>query len=144
MNQSAILASIASLKKQITALESLVAGAAKIVPSEDEGEKQKKQRKISPERLAYLKSPEHAAKLKAGLDAYRAKKAAEKAAPVELPESPIERINSSSSVSGESTDGTQKKRRGPKKISEMTPEELEAHKAKVAERKAKKAAEKVE
>ena len=142
MNQSAILASIASLKKQITALESLVAGAAKIVPSENEGEKQK--RKISPERLAYLKSPEHAAKLKAGLDAYRAKKAAEKAAPIELPSSPVEKISSSSSVSGESTDGAQKKRRGPKKISEMTPEELEAHKAKIAERKARKAAEKAE
>ena len=35
---------------------------------------------------------------------------------------------------------TASKRRGPKKLSEMTPEELEAHKAKVAARKAKKAA----
>ena len=48
--------------------------------SETSSEKQKKKRVISEERLAYLKSPEHIAKLKAGREARKARKNAEKQA----------------------------------------------------------------
>ena len=41
---------------------------------------------------------------------------------------------------GESVASPPAKKRGPKKLADMTPEELEAHKAKVAERKAAKEA----
>lgn len=153
MSQTAILAAIASLKKQMTALENLVAGSTKnlamlppLPQSEAEGDapapaKPKAKKNLSPERLAYLKSDEHKAKLQAGLAAYRAKKAAEKAAgggAVE-PAEPTEKHDSSGA--SDSGSATSHKRRGPKKLSEMTAEEREAHDAAVAKRReAKKAA----
>ena len=156
MSQTAILAAaaIASLKKLMPALENLVAGSHKnlaslppLPQSEAEGDapapaKPKAKKNLSPERLAYLKSDEHKAKLQAGLAAYRAKKAAEKAAGGGVAE-PVEKHDSSGA--SDSGSAASHKRRGPKKLSEMTPEELEAHKATVAKRaekrKAKKAAE---
>jgi hypothetical protein len=147
MSQTAILTAIASIKKQMAALENLVAGNAKnlaslppLPQSEAEGDapapaKPKAKKNLSPERLAYLKSDEHKAKLQAGLAAYRAKKAAEKAGGEPAPAAAAD-----SSGASDAGSSVSQKRRGPKKLSEMTPEELEAHKAKVAERKAKKAA----
>jgi hypothetical protein len=146
MSQTAILAAISSLKSQMTALENLVAGSHKnlaslppLPQSEAEGDapapaKPKAKKNLSPERLAYLKSDEHKAKLQAGLAAYRAKKAAEKTGGEPAPAA-------DSSGASDAGSATSQKRRGPKKLSEMTAEELEAHKAKVAERKAKKAKE---
>lgn len=156
MSQTAILAAIASLKKQMTALENLVAGSTKnlamlppLPQSEAEGDapapaKPKAKKNLSPERLAYLKSDEHKAKLQAGLAAYRAKKAAEKAAGggAAEPAEPAEKHDSSGAY--DSGSATSHKRRGPKKLSEMTAEELEAHKVKVADNKAKRAAKKAE
>ena len=157
MSQTAILAALASMKKQLTALENLVAGSPKnlaalppLPQSEAEDNSSAKpakaKKQLSPERLAYLKSDEHKAKLQAGLAAYRAKKAAEKAgggaAALPAPET------HESSGASDSGSATSQKRRGPKKLSEMTPEELEAHKIAVSkraeERKAKKAAETAE
>jgi hypothetical protein len=140
MSQTAILAAIASLKKQMTALENLVAGSHKnlaslppLPQSEAEGDapapaKPKVKKNLSPERKA---------KLQAGLAAYRAKKAAEKAGGEPAPAA-------DSSGASDAGSATSQKRRGPKKLSEMTAEELEAHKAKVADNKAKRAAKKAE
>jgi hypothetical protein len=153
MSQTAILAALSSMKKQLAVLETLVTSSPKnltalpLLPlseAEDEAPatikaKAKVKKQLSPERLAYLKSDEHKAKLQAGLAAYRAKKAAEKAADGASAPSdaePEKHISSGSSDSGDSTS----RRRGPKKLTEMTPEELEAHKAKITARKAKKAA----
>ena len=153
MSQTAILAAIASLKKQMTALENLVAGSHKnlamlppLPQSEAEGDapapaKPKAKKNLSPERLAYLKSDEHKAKLQAGLATYRAKKAAEKAAGGGAAE-PAEKHDSSGA--SDSGSAASHKRRGPKKLSEMTAEELEAHKVEVADNKAKRAAKKAE
>jgi hypothetical protein len=150
MSQLAILSALASIKAQIATLEGLVTGVSKkasasalppLPQSEDEGaapaKKAKVKKQLSPERIAFLKSPEHIAKLKAGLAAHRAKKAAEKEAGGGEPDAE-KHVSSGASDAGSMTS---QKRRGPKKLSEMTPEELEAHKAKVAARKAKKAAE---
>ena len=159
MSQTAILAAIASLKKQMTALENLVAGSTKnlaMLPplpmSEDEGaavsKKTKVKKQLSPERIAFLKSPEHIAKLKAGLAAHRAKKAAEKAAGGVLPPAAEPDVHVSPHESDAESSSSSQKRRGPKKLADMTSEELEAHKAKIAanaalspeEKAAKKAA----
>ena len=153
MSQTAILAAIASLKKQMTALENLVAGSTKnlamlppLPQSEAEGDapapaKPKAKKNLSPERLAYLKSDEHKAKLQAGLANWRAKMAAEKAAGggATEPAEPAEKHDSSGA--SDSGSAASHKRRGPKKLSEMTAEEREAHDAAVAKRReAKKAA----
>ena len=74
-------------------------------------------------------SPEHLAKMKAGREAKKALKDAEKGAATEVP------ADGSSSDSGSSG-----KKRGPKKLADMTPEEKAAHEAKVAARKAAKEA----
>ena len=69
-------------------------------------------------------SPEHLAAMKAG----REKKAAEKKA-----------LGSTVEASGAASDtGSSEKKRGPKKLTDMTPEERAAHDVKVAERKAVK------
>ena len=67
-------------------------------------------------------SPEHLAAMKAG----REKKAAEKKALA-----PVTEASTSDS-------GSSEKKRGPKKLTDMTPEERAAHDVKVAERKAVK------
>jgi hypothetical protein len=73
-------------------------------------------------------SPEHLAKMKAGREAKKALKDAEKVAT----EAPVDGSSSDSGSSG--------KKRGPKKLADMTPEEKAAHEAKVAARKAAKEA----
>lgn len=86
---------------------------------------------------------EHKAKLKAGREAALAKKAAEKAAGAAAssdseppaPPSPAAEPSPQSDSSGP-------KKRGPKPLKDMTAEERAAHDAKVAERAAKKHAEK--
>jgi hypothetical protein len=83
-------------------------------------------------------SEEQKAKMKAGREAAKARKAAAESAavpaavPVAVPAMPESDGNASVSSS--------QKRRGPKKLSEMTPEELAAHKKKIAQRKTQKAA----
>jgi len=93
-------------------------------------------------------SPEHLAKLKAGREAAKAKKIAstlvvtspEVPRPsIEIPQEsmmPEEPVPVAEPVLPEQP--VEKKRRGPKKLSDMTPEELAAHKLKVEERKAAK------
>jgi len=96
-------------------------------------------------------SPEHLAKLKAGREAAKAKKLASTEVTVtvtspEVPRPSIE-IPQESMMPEEPVpvaepvlpeQPVEKKRRGPKKLSDMTPEELAAHKLKVEERKAAK------
>jgi hypothetical protein len=93
-------------------------------------------------------SPEHLAKLKAGREAAKAKKIAstlvvtspEVPRPsIEIPQEsimPEEPVPVAEPVLPEQP--VEKKRRGPKKLADMTPEELAAHKLKVEERKAAK------
>ena len=92
-------------------------------------------------------SPEHLAKLKAGREAAKAKKLASTEVTVtvtspEVPrpsiEIPQESIMPEEPVPVAVAEPVEKKRRGPKKLSDMTPEELAAHKLKVEERKAAK------
>jgi len=90
----------------------------------------------APEKPKKVLSEEQKAKMKAGREAAKAKKAAEAAAgsaPAPAPEPAPE-------ADGAASDTSSQKRRGPKKLSEMTPEERAAHDKKVAERKAAKAA----
>ena len=77
---------------------------------------------------------EHKAKLKAGREAALAKKAAEKGE-LPMPKAPSAEPSPQSDSSGP-------KKRGPKPLKDMTAEERAIHDAKVAERSAKKAAEK--
>jgi hypothetical protein len=77
-------------------------------------------------------SPEHLEKLKAGREAAKAKKAQE------AEEKAKKHLIFDDEPAAEAATAAEPKKRGPKKLSEMTAEELEAHKAKVAERKAKK------
>jgi hypothetical protein len=91
-------------------------------------------------------SPEHLAKLKAGREAAKAKKLASTEVTVtvtspEVPRPSIE-IPEESIMPEEPVPVApvveEKKRRGPKKLADMTPEELVAHRLKVEERKAAK------
>ncbi len=115
---------------------------------------------VAPEPVVVAKakrtlSPEHLAKLKAGREAAKAKKLASTEVTVtvtspEVPRPSIE-IPEESIMPEEPVpvavavaepvlpeQPVEKKRRGPKKLSDMTPEELAAHKLKVEERKAAK------
>jgi hypothetical protein len=75
-------------------------------------------------------SEEQKAKMKAGRDAAKAKKA----------DGTVTAHVVVASSSGSVTSEGSAKKRGPKKLADMTPEERTAHDAKVAERKAKKTA----
>ena len=136
MSQPSILAAIAEMKSQIATLERLLATVETPAPSKDAAAPRPKK----------VLSPEHLAKLKAGAEAARAKKAAEASGAAPAPPSPSEEKPARESDAESST--SSQKRRGPKKLADMTAEELEAHKAKVAanaalspeEKAAKKAA----
>lgn len=104
---------------------------------------------VAPEPVVVAKakrtlSPEHLAKLKAGREAAKAKKIASTLVVTspEVPrpsiEIPEESIMPEEPVPVAVAEPVEKKRRGPKKLSDMTPEELAAHKLKVEERKAAK------
>jgi hypothetical protein len=135
MSQSSILATLAELKRQIAALESLL-NTVEMPPSTKEGAAPKVKKVLS---------PEHLAKLKAGAEAARAKKAEAKAA---AGGSSASSVASASHESDADSSTSSQKRRGPKKLADMTSEELQAHKAKIAanaaltpeEKAAKKAA----
>ena len=138
MSQTSIPATIAEMESQIATLKRLLATVETPAPSKDAAAPRPKK----------VLSPEHLAKLKAGAEAARAKKAIEAsgAAPAPLLPSPPEEKQARDSDAESST--SSQKRRGPKKLADMTPEELEAHNAKVAanaalspeEKAAKKAA----
>ena len=94
-------------------------------------------------------SPEHLAKLKAGREAAKAKKLASTEVTVTVPSPEVPRpsieIPEESIMPEEPVpvvepvaEPVEKKRRGPKKLADMTPEELVAHRLKVEERKAAK------
>jgi hypothetical protein len=93
----------------------------------------------SEEKPKRIISEEQKAKMKAGREAALAKKAAEKAAGgAESESAPSPPKNQPSPQS----DSSASKKRGPKPLKDMTAEERAIHDAKVAERSAKKAAEK--
>lgn len=69
--------------------------------------------------------------------------AKEKAKKAAAPAASAASADNSADSDSDSASNQPKKRRGPKKLSEMTPEELATHKAKVAERKGKSKKEKV-
>ena len=137
MSQSSILAAIAEMKSQIATLERLLNTVETSSPSKPDSS--------APPRAKKQLSPEHLAKLKAGAEAARAKKAEAKAA---AGGSSASSVASAPRESDAESSTSSQKRRGPKKLSEMTPDELEAHKAKIAaaaalspeEKAAKKAA----
>ena len=90
---------------------------------------------VADEKPKKVLSEEQKAKMKAGREAAKAKKEAEKAAaPAPVAEAPAP------AEDGNASDTSSQKRRGPKKLSEMSAEERAAHDKKVAERKAAKAA----
>jgi hypothetical protein len=81
-----------------------------------------------------------------GKDSAEYKAFAEAFVPVAAPEAAaeeVESVASAPSAASSAPSAEAPKRRGPKKLADMTPEEKAAHDAKVAERKAKKEAEKV-
>ena len=81
-----------------------------------------------------------------GKDSAEYKAFAQAFVPVAAPEAAAEAAAEEESVASEPSaapSAEAPKRRGPKKLADMTPEEKAAHDAKVAERKAKKEAEKV-
>jgi hypothetical protein len=82
-----------------------------------------------------------------GKDSAEYKAFAEAFVPVAAPEAEakeeVESVASAPSAASAAPSAEAPKRRGPKKLTDMTPEEKAAHDAKVAERKAKKEAEKV-
>lgn len=135
MSQSSILATIAEMKRQIATLESLLT-TVEMPPSAKEAAAPKVKKVLS---------PEHLAKLKAGAEAARLKKAEAKAA---AGGSSASSVASAPHESDADSSTSSQKRRGPKKLADMTSEELEAHKAKIAanaaltpeEKAAKKAA----
>ena len=99
-----------------------------------------------PKRVGKPLTEEHKAKLAAGRAASKAKKEAAKAAAAEPSAAAAPAAEPPAKEDGdESTSSSQKKKPGRKPKSDMTPDELEAHKRRVAEnaakRKAKKAAE---
>jgi hypothetical protein len=92
-----------------------------------------------PKRVGKPLTEEHKAKLAAGRAAAKAKKEAAKASAAEPADAAPAAEPPAKEDGNESTSSSQKKR-GPKAKKDMTPDELEAHNKKVAERKAKKAA----
>jgi hypothetical protein len=96
---------------------------------------------VKPKRVL---SPEHLAKLKAGRETKQALKRLAKLATAEdetLPESiPVIETVTVTVPETEPVAAVEQKKRGPKPLSTKTPEELAAHKAKVAERKAEREA----
>jgi len=90
-----------------------------------------------PKRVGKPMTEEHKAKMAAGREAAKARKAAAAAAAASG-ETPAPAPEPTAADGNESTSSSQKKR-GPKRKSDMTPAELAAHEVKVAERKAKKA-----
>lgn len=94
---------------------------------------------VKPKRVGKPMTEEHKAKMAAGREAAKAKKAAAAAAAAAAP-APAAAAEPPATDGNESTASSQKKR-GPKAKKDMTPAELAAHEAKVAERKAKKASE---
>ena len=79
------------------------------------------------------------AKMKAAREAAAARKAAAAAAPAPAAAAPAAAAPADASDGGDSTASSQK-RRGPPKLSEMTPEQRAAHDANISKRKAEKAA----
>jgi hypothetical protein len=122
MSQPSILAAIAEMKSQIATLERLLATVETPAPPKD----------AAPSRPKKVLSPEHLAKLKAGAEAARAKKAAEASGAAPAPPSPSPSEEKPARESDAESSTSSQKRRGPKKLADMTAEELEAHKAKVA------------
>jgi hypothetical protein len=112
-----------------------VAPAASVVPVPPAAEKPKK-----------VISEEQKAKMKAGREAAKARKAAAESAAVPAAEPAAESAAVPAAepampeTDGNASVSSSQKRRGPKKLSEMTPEELAAHKKKIAQRKTQKAA----
>jgi hypothetical protein len=108
-----------------------VAPAASVVPVPPAAEKPKK-----------VISEEQKAKMKAGREAAKARKAAAESAAVPAAEPAAEpvAVPAIPETDGNASVSSSQKRRGPKKLSEMTPEELAAHKKKIAQRKMQKAA----
>jgi hypothetical protein len=97
---------------------------------------------VKPKRVL---SPEHLAKLKAGRETKQALKRLAKLAAAEdetLPES-IPVIESVAVTVPEPVAPVEQKKRGPKSLASKTPEELAAHKTRVAERKAERKAKKL-
>ena len=111
------------------------AGIAEPIKVEQPAEKPKRKSQFDgmSEEEAAAKKAEIGARLKAGREA---KKAAEKVA--EQAEKEAEK----SAEPSPQSDSSAAKKRGPKPLKDMTPEERAAHDAKVSERSAKKAAEK--
>jgi hypothetical protein len=117
------------------------AGIAEPVKVEQPAEKPKRKSQFDgmSEEEADAKKAEIGARLKAGREAAAAKKVAEKAAGgAESESAPSPPKDQPSPQS----DSSAAKKRGPKPLKDMTPEERAAHDAKVSERSAKKAAEK--
>ena len=138
MSQSSILATIAEMKRQIATLESLL-NTVELAPAKT----------AEPAKPKKVLAPEHLAKLKAGAEAARVKKAEAKAAAAAAAGgSSASSVASAPHESDADSSSSSQKRRGPKKLADMTSEELEAHKAKIAanaalspeEKAAKKAA----
>jgi hypothetical protein len=121
-------ATLQRTKKARSAAASVASDGDSAPASDGEG-KPKKERKNPWANLSEEERAERIAKMKAG----RAAKKAAEAASEEAPASDGEGAPSVSS--------SEKKKRGPKKHSEMTPEELAADKAKRAAKKAAKSAE---
>lgn len=109
--------------KAIAAAAPVEPVAAPVAPAATSEEKPKK-----------VLTEEQKAKMKAGREAAAAKKAAAAAA---APAAPV--AEPVPEADGNVSDSSSQKRRGPKKLADMTPEEKDAHYKKVAERKAKKA-----
>ena len=136
MSQSSILAELAKMKSQLATLERLLSTVETPAPA----------KAAEPARPKKVLAPEHLAKLKAGAEAARAKKAEAKAAAAGG--SSASSVASAPRESDAESSTSSQKRRGPKKLADMTAEELEAHKAKIAanaalspeEKAAKKAA----
>jgi colicin import membrane protein len=137
MSQTSILAAIAAMKSQIATLERLLRTVETPAPAKD----------AEPAKVKKVLSPEHLAKLKAGAEAAREKKKNDAQAAAGGGSSASSVASAPHESDAESSTSSQK-RRGPKKLSEMSASELEAHKAKIAanaalspeEKAAKKAA----
>jgi hypothetical protein len=94
---------------------------------------------VAAEKPKKVLTDEQKAKMKAGREAAAAKKAAAATAPATAPAAAAATATAEAEATdGNASDTSSQKRRGPKKLSEMSAEELAAHKAKVAERKEKK------
>lgn len=123
-------ATLQRTKKARSAAASVASDGDAAPASDSEAAAPKKARKNPWEGLSPEEKAERIAKMKAGREAKKAAEASAEEAPASDGEGAAASVTSS-----------EKKKRGPKKQSEMTPEELAADKAKRAAKKAAKSAE---